>query len=82
MGTTSSGIGTDGVTGIVTYLSVTGDISYPAISENDILGIGTEKVKVLNVEPRLSRIRVIRAVDGTVAVAHTVTTKIYENPEN
>ena len=80
MGTTSSGIGTDGVTGIVTYLSVTGDISYPAISENDILGIGTEKVKVLNVEPRLSRIRVIRAVDGTVAVAHTVTTKIYENP--
>ena len=54
---------------------------YPAIRENDILGIGTERVQVLNVDRKLSRIRVIRAVDGTVSAAHTVTTKIYELPK-
>ena len=75
VGSTSSGLGTAGVTGIVTTFEVTGNIGYPAIRENDILGIGTEKVQVLNVDRKLSRIRVIRAVDGTVSAAHTVTTK-------
>ena len=81
VGTTSSGIGTVGVTGIVTFFNVTGNIDYPAIKENDLLGIGTERVQVLNIDKRLSRIRVIRAVDGTVSSAHTVTTKIYEVPK-
>ena len=81
VGTTSSGIGTVGVTGIVTFFNVTGNIDYPAIKENDLLGIGTERVQVLNVDKRLSRIRVIRAVDGTVSSAHTVTTKLYEVPK-
>ena len=81
VGSTSSGLGTDGVTGIVTTFDVTGNIGYPAIRENDILGIGTEKVQVLNIDRKLSRIRVIRAVDGTVSAAHTVTTKIYEFPK-
>ena len=77
VGTTSSGISTVGVTGFVTHFSVSGDLTYPLIRENDILGIGTEKVKVLNVEPHLSRIRVLRAVEGTVGAAHTVTSVLY-----
>ena len=81
VGTTSSGIGTLGATGIVTHFTVSGNLSYPTLKENDILGIGTEQVRVLNVDQKLSRIRVIRAVDGkqgVVGVSHTVTTKIYE----
>ena len=79
VGTTSAGIGTDGATGIVTYFSVSGNLSYPNIRENDILGIGTETVKVLNVDRASSRIRVLRAYNG-VAVAHTVGTILYEDP--
>ena len=81
VGSTSSGLGTDGVTGIVTTFEVTGNIGYPAIRENDILGIGTEKVQVLNIDRKLSRIRVIRAVDGTVVLL-ILNNKIYEFPKN
>ena len=80
VGTTSSGIGSAVATGLVTYFNVGGTLTYPSIRENDILGIGTERVKVLNIDPKLSRIRVIREFDGTVGNAHTVTTKIYDDP--
>ena len=80
VGTTSSGIGSVAVTGIVTHIKVTGNLAYPNILENDILDIGTEQVKVLNVDPLNSRIRVLRGVNGVVAVAHTVTTQMLENP--
>jgi len=79
LGTTSSGISTIGITGIVTYFSVMGN--FIDLRENDILSIGTERVKVLNVQPEFSRIRVLRGVDGTVAgSAHTVTTILYADP--
>ena len=80
VGTTSTGIGTVGSTGIVTYFKVTGDINYPAIRENDILGIGTERVRVLNVDVLNSRIRVLRGINGVVGASHTVTTKLLEDP--
>ena len=79
IGTTSSGIGSIASTGIVTYFKVSGNLEPSRIRENDILGIGTEKVQVLNVEPEYSRIRVIRGVDGTVGSSHSVTTVLYEN---
>ena len=47
VGSTGVAIGTDGITGIVTYFKVIGDLSYPSIRENDILSVGTEKIKVL-----------------------------------
>ena len=78
LGTTSPGIATVGATGIVTYFSVSG--RFENVRENDILGIGTERVKVLNIEPRQSRIRVLRAVDGTVGASHSVTTVLYKDP--
>ena len=80
VGTTSVAIGTDGATGIVTHFDVEGDLVDTKIRENDILGIGTETVKVLNVEPLLSRIRVLRAVNGVTGVSHTVTTELLEDP--
>ena len=80
VGTTAVAIGTDGTTGIVTHIDVYGDLSKKIIRSNDILGIGTEQVKVLNVETDLSRIRVLRGVNGVTAVGHTVTTEVLEDP--
>ena len=77
-GTTSSGIGTDGVTGIVTFFNVTGNLSN--FRENDILTVGSERVRILNVDNTLSRIRVLRSIDGTTGAAHTVTTVLTQNP--
>ena len=74
----STGIATDGVTGLVTYFNVSGTLSYPNIDSNDILGIGTEEVKVLNVQPELDRIRVLRAINGTVGASHTVTSFLWQ----
>jgi len=76
----TSGIGSTSVTGLVTYFSVAGNLNYPNIRENDILGIGTERVKVLNVDSKSSRIRVLREVDGTVGSAHSATDVLYEIP--
>ena len=76
VGTTSSGIGTVEATGIVTFINVTGDLNYPNVRENDILQIGTEQVRVLNVDSRLSRLRVRRSVNGVVGVSHTVGTGV------
>jgi hypothetical protein len=75
----TSGIGNSVTTGIVTYFSVAGNLNYPNIRENDILGIGTEQIKVLNVDTRSSRIRVLRAINGTVGSSHSVTDFLYEN---
>ena len=77
-GTTSSGIGTDGVTGIVTFFNVTGNLLN--FRENDILTVGSERVRILNVDNTLSRIRVLRSIDGTTGAAHTVTTVLTQNP--
>ena len=74
------GVSTTGVTGVTTYFYVSGGLQFPYIRSNDILGIGTERVKVLNVEPQSSRIRVLRAQDGTVGVAHSNRTVLQEDP--
>ena len=66
-------------TGIVTYFNLD---SVSSIRENDILGIGTEQVKVLNVENDLSRIRVIREHNSTVGGAHTANSLISQKPRN
>ena len=73
-----SGVGSASYTGIVTYFSVFGNLDYPKIKENDVLQIGVEKVKVLNVDKNYSRIRVLRSVEGSVGVSHTATELLYE----
>ena len=78
-GTVTTGIGSTGITGIITYINVKGTLTYPNIKENDILTIESERVKVLNVDRLNSRIRVIRAYQGTSGVAHTASTSIKES---
>ena len=68
---TTLGIASTATTGFTTYFYVGGALEFPFIRPNDILGIGTEKVKVLNVDKRSERIRVLRAQDGTIGVAHS-----------
>ena len=63
----------------VEYFPVSGPLVSPSIRANDILGIGTEKVKVLNVEPESGRIRVVRRHDGTVGAAHTLSSKLIQD---
>jgi len=75
-----SGIGSAASTGIVTYFNISGSIVYPNIRENDILGIGTEKIKVLSVDLKSSRIKVQRQYNNTIGSAHTSLTPLYEDP--
>ena len=73
------GIANTSTTGLTTYFYVSGALDYPFIRPNDILGIGTEKVKVLNVDSESERIRVLRAIDGTVGTAHSNRTLLRED---
>ena len=75
-----TGVGTTGATGLVTYFSVRGNLNSTYIRENDIFTIGTEKVKILNIDNQSSRIRVLRSANGSVGSAHTATEVLYENP--
>ena len=74
----NTGIGTTAATGIVTDISVTGDLSRNTIAPNDVLGITTERMLVLNVDNINDNIRVKRQFDdrigyipSTVGIAHT-----------
>jgi hypothetical protein len=76
----TAGVGTTGATGLVTYFSVRGNLNEENIRENDIFTIGTEKIKILNIDSLSSRIRVLRTTNGTTGAAHTATELLYENP--
>ena len=62
------------VTGIVTHLNLVNTPGYPTLLEDDILLVGSEEVKVLNIEADKSRIRVLRAQNSTVGSSHTSAT--------
>ena len=59
----STGIGSTNYTGLVTYFNVIGNLSEPFLKENDIYQVSNEKIKVLNVDTKSSRIRVIRNIE-------------------
>ena len=80
LGTTGVAVGNTSVTGLVTFFNVDSSLVNSSIVPNDILGIGTEKVKVLNVDVKNSRFRVLRSVNGTVGSSHTVGSIITEDP--
>ena len=79
LGTTGVAVGNTNITGLVTFFNVDSSLIRSNLVPNDILGIGTEKVKVLNLDKNNSRIRVLRAVNGTVGSAHTVGSIITED---
>ena len=66
----NTGLGTAAATGIVTYINVYGKLSDTVytIRENDVLGIGTEQLKVLNVDTLNSRFRVIRGFNDSLGI--------------
>ncbi len=76
LGTDSTGVGTAGVTGIVTYFNVEGNLL--SVHSNDIYKIGSERIKILNIDDPQSRVRVLREQDGTIGSAHTVTSIFYD----
>jgi hypothetical protein len=76
----SNALGNTSTTGIVTYISLSGNLNGSSIRENDILKIENEKVKVLNIDLILSRVRILREVDGTTGSAHTASTLVEELP--
>ena len=80
LGTTGVAVGNTNVTGLVTFFNVSSSLIESNIGPNDILGIGTEKVKVLNVDRTNSRFRVLRAVNGTVGAIHTIGSVLSEDP--
>ena len=79
LGTTSVGIASANITGIVTYISVRGNLDFPNIRENDIFRIDSEKIKILNIDKKSSRLRILREVDGTIGLSHSITTLLYED---
>ena len=82
----TQGIGTDGVTGIVTFVNVAGDLDN--IQSNDVFKIGigasTEQLKVLNVDKTSSRLRVLRLLNvgstAPVGYSHTASETLTEIP--
>ena len=79
-GPSTTAVGSAVVTGFVTHFSVSGNIDSDYIKENDILKVGSERVRVLNVLESESKIRVLRAVDNTVGTSHSVGTTLIEDP--
>ena len=77
----TGGVSNTNATGLVTYFGIAGSLDNDLLSirENDILGIGTETIKVLNVDSKNSRLRVLRAQNETVSSAHTATAVITED---
>ena len=73
----NTGIGTTGVTGIVTSISVSGNLSKNGVTANDVLGIGTERMLVLNVDNVNEKLRIKRQFDDvigygvSIGIAHT-----------
>jgi hypothetical protein len=74
----ATAIGNTSITGIVTYISLSGNLSNITLRENDVLQIESEKFKVLNLDLVSSRIRVLREFDGSVGAAHSATSLIVE----
>jgi hypothetical protein len=68
------------ISGIVTTVEVTGDLSSPNILENDVLGIGTEKVLIRKINPVRSEITIQREYDNTIGVAHSQFSTFTEIP--
>ena len=65
----------------VNYLHVNGLLEFPYIRPDDILTIDGEKVRVLNIDKKAGRIRVQRAVEGSIGAPHTNSSILFENPK-
>ncbi len=78
IGTTTIAVENVATTGVVTFFNLSGN--FEDLTENDILEVGDENIKVLNVEKGFSRVRALRGQDATVGIQHTVTTVVNKKP--
>ena len=78
--TLNTSIGDPTATGNITYINLYGNFNFPYVRENDIFQINSEKVRVLNVDKKSSRLRVEREYGGSVGTTHDVGTPIKEIP--
>jgi len=74
--TLNTGIGLTGSTGIVTSILVSGNLNPSNVAPNDIIGISTERMLVLNIDTVNNKIRVQREYDGIIGTAHSGTSII------
>jgi len=58
------------ITGFITYFNISNDINLDDIRTNDIYTIEDEKIRVLEVDKKSSRLKVFRAIDGTSGSSH------------
>ncbi len=65
----SVGIASTSYTGLVTYFNVSGNLQSTAIRENDTYQIQNEQIKILNIDPISSRIRVLRNQNGNFGIS-------------
>ena len=72
----NTGIGDTTSTGIVTNISVSGNLTQLNIEANDIIGISTEQMLVLNIDTLNNKLRVKREYDGVIGAAHSGTSLI------
>jgi len=75
----NTSIGNTNVTGIITYFNIS-NITDDNIRENDIFSVGSEEVKILSIDKKSSRVKVLRGQNSTVSSAHTAYSTLYQKP--
>lgn len=73
----SGDVGNAAATGIVTYFNVSGNLTFPTLSTNDLYLIDSELVKILSISTLDGRVRVQREINGTSGI-HTTGSDIIE----
>lgn len=76
----ASSLDTQSITGIITYISVYGNLNYPNIRVGDIYQIDNEKIEVLDINREFSQLKILRGYGGTTGAAHTQGSIMFENP--
>lgn len=68
----SDNLANSSTTGISTYINVSGITdSIPFVFENDIFKLDNEELKILEVDKKASRLRVLRSQNSTIGASHT-----------
>ena len=67
------------ITGIVTYARVSGEVSFPTLSVNDLYLSNNELVRILEVNARDKRIKIERSING-ISTTFATGSALVENP--
>jgi hypothetical protein len=59
------------ITGLVTTFKVYGNLDFP-VKENDFYSIGSEIIKILNIDHTNYQLRVLRSVNSSIGTSHSI----------